>query len=381
MGKGEKLQIQGAVYGRWNNDQCSDDIYMKPEFLPPALFGGRCQSGGIFERTKRVCNGKSDCVFNTKGIQNECPETRKQLRVCYSCNEKEACWSQWSNWSECSKECDGGVRSRQRVCVRTGKQSHCAGAKMETQTCNYVPCGCPTDSPCECTFTKNAAGKQLRKFDCSLRGLTTLKGLEIWKEADYFDLSINKIWNGGEVAMLIAQMPNLKRLDLDKNYLTSVPGTMFKNNRQLQFANFLNNRIGAVPEGLFANSPALEVVWFSGNMIKTIPEKLFHANKELLFVEFGRNEIVEVPRFLFKYNTYLDEVHFQQNPLIHVCRDQFRANPNLRIIDLSANNELPPLLARTYCSGFDYCYGYGSGPISVLLALLNVYGDNCYLTI
>ena len=73
---------------------------------------------------------------------------------------------------------------------------------METKTCNYVPCGCPVDSPCECTFTKNAAGKQLRKFDCSLRGLTTLKGLAIWKEADYFDLSINKIWNGGEVAML-----------------------------------------------------------------------------------------------------------------------------------------------------------------------------------
>ena len=126
-GKGEKLQIQGAVYGRWNSEQCSSDIYMKPEFLPPALFGGRCQSENVFERTKRVCNGKSDCVFNTKGIQNDCPETRKQLRVCYSCNEKEACWSQWSNWSECSKECDGGVRSRQRICVRTGKQSHCTG--------------------------------------------------------------------------------------------------------------------------------------------------------------------------------------------------------------------------------------------------------------
>ena len=55
-------------------------------------------------------------------------------------------------------------------------------------------------------------------------------------------------------------MPNFKRLDLDKNYLTSVPGTMFKNNRQLQFANFLNNRIGAVPEELFANNPDLEVV-------------------------------------------------------------------------------------------------------------------------
>ena len=73
---------------------------------------------------------------------------------------------------------------------------------METQRCNFIPCGCPTDSPCECTFAKNAAGKQLRKFDCSNRGLTTLKGLEIWPQAEYFDLTKNKIWNGGEVSML-----------------------------------------------------------------------------------------------------------------------------------------------------------------------------------
>ena len=102
---------------------------------------------------------------------------------------------------------------------------------------------------------------------------------------------------------------------------------MFKNNRELQFANFLNNRIGAVPAALFANNPKLEVVWFSGNMvrfhsfyflviffiqIKTIPETLFHNNRELLFAEFGRNQITEVPRFLFKYNTYLDEVNLRR---------------------------------------------------------------------
>ena len=78
---------------------------------------------------------------------------------------------------------------------------------------------------------------------------------------------------------------------------------------------------------------------------------------------------------------YKFKVHFQSNPLGKVCRDQFRANPNVRIIDFSSNQVLPKLVARTYCSGFDYCYGYGSGPISVLLALLNVYGDNCYQTL
>ena len=72
------------------------------------------------------------------------------------------------------------------------------------------------------------------------------------------------------------------------------------------------------------------------------------------------------------------QVHLQSNPLKVVCRDQFRTNPNLRIVDFSANAVLQPLLARTYCSGFKYCYGYGSGPISVLLALMNVYGSDCW---
>ena len=62
-------------------------------------------------------------------------------------------------------------------------------------------------------------------------------------------------------------MPNLKRLDLDKNYLTGLPANLFENNPELQFANFLNNRIRAVPESLFAQNPNLEVVWFSGNMV------------------------------------------------------------------------------------------------------------------
>ena len=62
-------------------------------------------------------------------------------------------------------------------------------------------------------------------------------------------------------------MPNLKRIDLDKNYLTSVQPGFFSRNRELQFANFLNNRISSIPEHLFSNNPRLEVVWFSGNMV------------------------------------------------------------------------------------------------------------------
>ena len=72
-----------------------------------------------------------------------------------------------------------------------------------------MPCGCPTDTKCECSFTKNAAGKTLKKFDCSMKGITSLKGMEIWKDAEYFDLSINKVWSGQEVY----DLGNLKNIE------------------------------------------------------------------------------------------------------------------------------------------------------------------------
>ena len=87
-------------------------------------------------------------------------------------------------------------------------------------------------------------------------------------------------------------MPNLKRLDLDKNYLTGLPANLFENNPELQFANFLNNRIRAVPESLFAKNANLEVVWFSGNMVSILivligqyqyPISIKTLNNHLLF--------------------------------------------------------------------------------------------------
>lgn len=225
---------------------------------------------------------------------------------------------------------------------------------------------------------ENAAGKTLLKYDCSNQGITSVKKIPIWKEAEYLDLSINKIWNTADVGYMLRSMPDLKRIDLDKNYIEALPPALFEYNTKLQFVNFLNNRLNGIPENLFKNNPLLEVVWFSGNKISAIPEKLFFYSSNLLFVELGRNNIRELPRTLFYKNQFLDEVHLQSNPLKVVCRDQFRTNPNIRIVDFSGNTVLPPLMARTYCSGFKYCYGYGSGPISVMLALLNVYGENCY---
>ena len=221
--------------------------------------------------------------------------------------------------------------------------------------------------------------------------LTNTNKVSSWKEAEYLDLSNNSLFSSLYLRAFLQQMPNLKRIDLDGNYLTEVVEDLFASNPVLEFLNFLNNRVTAVPEMLFSNNPELEVVWFSGNKLTALPQNLFRENRNLLFVDFSRNFIKKMPRYLFRSNFFLDEVsltelqeliflkvHFEANTMERVCRDQFRTNPNLRIVSLVGNGELPELIERAYCSGFKFCYSYGGGPISVLLALLNVYGDSCY---
>jgi len=97
-----------------------------------------------------------------------------------------------------------------------------------------MPCGCPTDTKCECSFTKNAAGKTLKKFDCSMKGITSLKGMEIWKDAEYFDLSINKVWSGQEVY----DLGNLKNIETFFEPLFRLSGLQPSGNKIFQFKKF-----------------------------------------------------------------------------------------------------------------------------------------------
>ena len=49
-----------------------------------------------------------------------------------------AIWSDWSNWSACSKDCDGGTQTRNRRCSENGQ---CSGKNSEIQKCNTHFCG------------------------------------------------------------------------------------------------------------------------------------------------------------------------------------------------------------------------------------------------
>lgn len=82
-------------------------------------------------------------------------------------------WTAWSEWTECSRTCNGGRRSRSRRCITEDKvELDCSGRTLEIEDCNeYIPC--PVDgewngwsewSPCSTTCGN---GTRERTRDCT----------------------------------------------------------------------------------------------------------------------------------------------------------------------------------------------------------------------
>ncbi len=52
-------------------------------------------------------------------------------------------WTDFTPWSECSEECDGGTQSRNRTCTNPAPANggaECTGDAEESQICNADPC-------------------------------------------------------------------------------------------------------------------------------------------------------------------------------------------------------------------------------------------------
>ena len=61
-------------------------------------------------------------------------------------------WSGWTEWSDCSTTCEGGVRTRSRQCddpVPLHNGQDCVGSGLENDVCHPEPCPIACDSnPC-----------------------------------------------------------------------------------------------------------------------------------------------------------------------------------------------------------------------------------------
>lgn len=97
--------------------------------------------GGQQQHTRYVetypTNGGAECddvLIETRGCEEQCCDDKLPV---------DCVWGQWSPWSACSADCDGGERTRQRMLQtppRNGGEWCDEGSVREVEGCSTLPC-------------------------------------------------------------------------------------------------------------------------------------------------------------------------------------------------------------------------------------------------
>ena len=97
-------------------------------------WGGCSKSCGPGTRTR------SRKLINTRG--GRCPySVNFGTGSCNKCCPADCRWGSWGKWGACSKTCDGGTQTRNRVKTRSEScGGSCTGLASATRTCNTVAC-------------------------------------------------------------------------------------------------------------------------------------------------------------------------------------------------------------------------------------------------
>uniref|UniRef100_A0A8C9YCU5 SCO-spondin n=1 Tax=Sander lucioperca TaxID=283035 RepID=A0A8C9YCU5_SANLU len=200
---------QDGVCVRESNCRCDlDGEQFKPGDIVPTNFDGQwslwtpwgqCSAscGAGLQSRYRFCSSPQR---SGSGLPCLGPSREDQICIFASC-DRDGGWSQWSNWTECTKSCGGGVRSRRRECDSPrpeGEGNYCEGLGTEVIACNTDHCpGCEyvfdhflpvlqycewqCEPGCYCTEGKvlSANGTVcVEKADCPCMDLSTGQRLE-----------------------------------------------------------------------------------------------------------------------------------------------------------------------------------------------------------
>ncbi|XP_047127311.1 collagen alpha-1(XII) chain [Hydra vulgaris] len=112
-------------------------------------FFGKCWSGSLLthnNRGERSTNCISEDFKRCNDSSSETCVGKTNTNYIYSFVKDEkysanGYWSEWSQWTECSATCDGGVRSRSRTCNTPKKVgAYCDGKEEENEPCNEEVC-------------------------------------------------------------------------------------------------------------------------------------------------------------------------------------------------------------------------------------------------
>lgn len=139
-----------------------DEIQRKYVWSSWQSWSGCSETCGFGSRTRmRSCSRPTRIC--EKFLDTKASETRR-------CREQPcASWSNWANWTTCSKSCGEGVSVRRRKC----SGSYCPGSSMSNRKCSVAACPAKRVSAdweewSSCNSCSIAA-KQMRKRECAFK--------------------------------------------------------------------------------------------------------------------------------------------------------------------------------------------------------------------
>jgi len=210
--------IADCTVGDWSEwstctTPCGRGLQTRNRTYHPLVHRGSGCSASLTEQT--VCNiaecgQTTDCTVGPWGPWSSCSDWRVQERnraitaasyggapcAAVGLNETQWCdptppkdcvWDTWSEWSDCTKTCDGGQRSRDRSFMQPMNGGTCAGDTSVVQACGVEPCFAPSEVDCklgewsdwtDCTVTCGTGyrSKQIKNYTKSRQDGASCKG-------------------------------------------------------------------------------------------------------------------------------------------------------------------------------------------------------------
>lgn len=135
----------------------------------------------------------------------------------------------------------------------------------------------------------------------------------------------------------IKSVTRLQELDLAENRLASLTPSVFDESAALRSLKLSSNSITGLTSIIFRAQTQLETLWLDNNVLTTLPDGGFDNLVRLKSLRLDNNKITVLRKGIFDKLESLEELYLTLNGIHTVPEGLFDKNINLRVLEMKGN--------------------------------------------
>lgn len=135
----------------------------------------------------------------------------------------------------------------------------------------------------------------------------------------------------------LANLPQLKIVNLDSSKISHLPDTLLRQSTEVVTLNLKNNRLRSLPETLLRDQHQLQDLDLGTNLLETIPDELLDNCRELTTLHLSNNRLQSLSGNVFRNLKNLKKLHLENNNLQTIDHFTFSATRVLEELYLQNN--------------------------------------------